>query len=176
MTIYDNLALPPGPNGAPIGNGNIGMGIPGLGPLADSFLTTSAGTLSDVQLELQLMGIPTGQITAYLYSSVAGSPPVPGSSLYTLGTILDSSVSNNGTIIDLSGLSYSLAATLSTGFIWPIRAPRLARIARGRAGVVLQRRPMGESALPGSTTSRTERCHSRSRMIRTPSTVRARIR
>jgi hypothetical protein len=108
MTLYDNLALPPGPNGAPIGNGNAGLGVPGLGPLADSFSTTTAGTLSDVQLELQLMGVATGQITAYLYSDTGA--PSPGTSLYTLGTIVDSSVSNSGSIIDLSGLSYALAA------------------------------------------------------------------
>ncbi len=110
MTIYDNLASPPGPNGAPIGNGNAGLGVPGLGPLADSFSTTTAGTLTDVQLELQLMGVPTGQITAYLYSDTGA--PSPGSQIGNpLGTILDSSVSNSGSIIDLSGLSYALAAS-----------------------------------------------------------------
>jgi hypothetical protein len=113
VLLYDNLD--PGGGGdsmgasAPIGNGNSGMGIPGIGPLADSFSTGSnAGILSEVELQLQLVGNATGSITVYLYSDSSTSP---GTSLYTLGTIMDSAVSLTGTPpVDLSGLSYSLAA------------------------------------------------------------------
>jgi PEP-CTERM motif len=94
---------------SPIGNGNSGMGVTGDGPLADSFSTGSAaGSLSQVQLELELLGNPTGQITVYLYSS--GPGPAPATNLYTIGTIADSSVANTPMDVTLSGLSYSLAA------------------------------------------------------------------
>ena len=104
LTVYDNLPPGVGTDGwLPIGNGS------GFAPLADSFSSGPGGTLSDVQVFLEPLGAPTGQVTAYLLSDNSTSP---GSTLYSIGTVLDSSVPNTimGTIVDFSGLSYNLAA------------------------------------------------------------------
>jgi hypothetical protein len=103
VTVYDNLMAATNAF-YPITNQD-------LGPLADSFSSGPGGTLSDVQLNLVRQGIATGQVTAYLYSDSHTIRTTPVANLYTIGTVPDSAVSYApGSIVDFSGLNYTLAA------------------------------------------------------------------
>lgn len=84
-------------------------GIDVVGPLGASFSTSGAGSLYDVKVSLVLDGFAArdGRATFYLMSD---SGIMPSEKLYRLGSVADTDVADDGTIVDFSGLSYALSA------------------------------------------------------------------
>ena len=65
----------------------------GFGPLADSFSTgASSFTLANIGLKLEDVGAPTGSFTIQL---MADNNISPGSPIYTIATVQDSSLTNS---------------------------------------------------------------------------------
>ncbi len=84
--------------------------VAGDGPLYASF-STIAGVVSLTEVQVVLSATATtdgGSVNISLWSDNGG--PGPGSSLASLGTILDSALSGSATTYTFSGLSQSVAA------------------------------------------------------------------
>ena len=94
-SLYDNSALAKSSGVDSINPVN------GVGPIADSFFSSKAQRLSDVELALSRANLgSTGSLTVSLLSDSASNP---GSFLANLGTISDSLLDSTLKLVDLSG-------------------------------------------------------------------------
>jgi hypothetical protein len=94
-SLYDNSALAKSSGVDSINPVN------GVGPIADSFFSSKAQQLTDVNLDLSRANLgSTGSLTVSLFSDSASNP---GSFLANLGTISDSQLDNTLKMVDLSG-------------------------------------------------------------------------
>ena len=101
--IYDNISE------ATVGADPIAPPGAGVGPIYNSFSTgATAFTVTDVKLLLEVQGGMTGTVDVGLYSDSGNT--TPGALLDPIGTVADTSLGFDPSVVDFSGLSLSLAA------------------------------------------------------------------
>jgi hypothetical protein len=115
VPLYDNLgASPVSADPACTSGGDC------YGPLANSFSTGSSNVyLTQVTLALYLVGDPqsySGAFTISVLNNIAGSPPTPGSSLFSSGSIPISDLSGSGVTFYTLPVSAPVLLTANTRF------------------------------------------------------------